>query len=61
MYTPVKGGDLGSTVDVSDTLHDPRNTLALLQSPSPPVANFIKFIGGTYTVGEDKVDGGFMV
>ena len=61
MYTPVKGGDLGSTADVSDALHDPRNTLALLKSPSPPVANFSRFIGDPYTVGEDEVDRGFMV
>ena len=61
MYTPVTDGNIGSTFDVSDILHDPKNTLALLQSPSPPVASFIKFINGAYTIDEDELDEGFEV
>ena len=61
MYTPVKTGPTGSHANVSDILHDPRNTLALLQYPSRPVASVSAFIEGTYTVGEDEKDPGFRV
>ena len=60
MYTQVESGPTGSRANVSDILHDPRNTLALLQYPSRPMANVTRFTGGMYTVGEDEDDGGFM-
>ena len=61
MYTPLKRGVTGSHVDVSENLHEPQNTLALLQYPSYPIANVTRFIGGIYTVDEDEEDSGFMV
>ena len=62
MYSPEKNNAVtGSHVNVSDTLHDPRFTLALLQHPSRPMAHFDGFIRSTYTVGEDEETPGFMV
>ena len=61
MYSPVESGPTASRANVSDILHDPRNTLALLQYPSRPMANVTGFTGGVYTVGEDEDDPGFMV
>jgi hypothetical protein len=60
MYTPVKSKPTGSRVDVSDILHDPRNTLAFLKYPSRPVVKVLGVLD-SYTVGEDEQGPGFRV